>query len=164
MDSFVATRSRMPELENRIAARPSSFRMLTGERATGLLHLGHYFGSIRERVRLQSLGVETFSIAALCTGSTPEAVADEIGVKGSDALKDVTIGAVNAFLAAHRARRSEFAAEPGLVEKILTAGNRRANRLADVTMDEVRDHMGHDLRTQPWADVCRSPSHIIPRR
>ncbi|MGN6198059.1 tryptophan--tRNA ligase [Humibacter sp.] len=343
MDSFVATRSRMPALEERIRANPSAFRMLTGERPTGLLHLGHYFGTIRERVRLQSLGVETFvvladyqvitdrdtaasvgdnvreavldylaagldpdrttifthsavpalnqlllpflslvseaelrrnptvkseqlasgralsalmltypvhqaadilfckgnlvpvgkdnlphveltrtiarrfndrygvvfpepdalvtdtpeipgldgrkmsksygnaialsmspgetaatirrtrtdndrritfdpegrpgiagllSTAALCTGSTPEALADEIGDKGSSVLKDLAIEAVNAFLADHRARRSEFAAQPGLVDEILTAGNLRANAIADATLDEVRDHMG----------------------
>ena len=31
--------------------------MLTGDRPTGRLHLGHYFGTIRERVTLQDLGV-----------------------------------------------------------------------------------------------------------
>ena len=28
-------------------------RILTGDRPTGLLHLGHYVGSLRNRVRLQ---------------------------------------------------------------------------------------------------------------
>ena len=64
MDSYRATLSRMPELENRIATRPGRFRVLTGERPTGRLHLGHYFGTIRERVRLQELGVDTFVILA----------------------------------------------------------------------------------------------------
>lgn len=54
----------MPELEARIIADPSAFRVLTGERPTGRLHLGHYFGTIRERVRLQARGVETFVILA----------------------------------------------------------------------------------------------------
>ena len=31
--------------------------MLTGDRPTGRLHLGHYFGSIRERVAMQERGV-----------------------------------------------------------------------------------------------------------
>ncbi|CAO0829486.1 hypothetical protein SMICM17S_03555 [Streptomyces microflavus] len=35
-----------------------SFRVLTGDRPTGSLHLGHYFGSLRNRVRLQDLGVD----------------------------------------------------------------------------------------------------------
>ncbi|NNC12579.1 tryptophan--tRNA ligase [Planctomonas sp. JC2975] len=64
MDSFAAARSRMPDLEARIAANPGAFRILTGERPTGRLHLGHYFGTIRERVRLQTLGVDTFVILA----------------------------------------------------------------------------------------------------
>ncbi len=38
--------------------------MLTGDRPTGPLHVGHYFGSLRHRVRLQRLGVETFVLVA----------------------------------------------------------------------------------------------------
>lgn len=64
MDSFTATTALMPRLREQIAQHPERFRVLTGERPTGRLHLGHYFGTIRERVRLQSLGVETFVILA----------------------------------------------------------------------------------------------------
>ncbi|WP_204164560.1 tryptophan--tRNA ligase [Nocardioides daejeonensis] len=64
MDSFNATLSRMPALEHRIAERPGEFRILTGDRPTGLLHLGHYFGTLRERVRLQDAGVDTFVLVA----------------------------------------------------------------------------------------------------
>ncbi|MFT4234999.1 MAG: tryptophan--tRNA ligase [Microbacterium sp.] len=342
-DSFTATRERMADLESRIAGHPDAFRMLTGERPTGRLHLGHYFGTIRERVRLQRAGVETFivladyqvitdrdvagnirenvreavldylaagldpdrttifthsavpalnqlllpflslvteaelhrnptvktelaasgralsgllltypvhqaadilfckgnlvpvgkdnlphieqtrtiarrfneryglvfpepealvtdtseipgldgrkmsksygnaialgmsaeetaatirrtrtdsermitydpdsrpgvagllSTAALCAGSTPEQVAAEIGDAGSGALKALTTDAVNGFLAEHRARRAEFAATPGIVDDVLHEGNRRANALADTTLDEVRERMG----------------------
>ncbi|OLO32118.1 tryptophan--tRNA ligase [Streptomyces sp. MNU77] len=45
-------------LERRIAQDPGSFRVLTGDRPTGPLHLGHYFGSLLNRVRLQNLGVD----------------------------------------------------------------------------------------------------------
>ena len=38
---------------------PKKFRMLTGDRPTGRLHLGHYFGTIKSRVELQNKGVET---------------------------------------------------------------------------------------------------------
>jgi tryptophanyl-tRNA synthetase len=38
--------------------------MLTGDRPTGNLHIGHYFGSIANRVRLQDLGVETLVLIA----------------------------------------------------------------------------------------------------
>ena len=39
-------------------------RMLTGERPTGPLHLGHLFGTVANRVRLQRSGVETFIVIA----------------------------------------------------------------------------------------------------
>lgn len=81
-DSFTATHARMPELERRIAGNPAAFRVLTGERPTGLLHLGHYFGTLRERVRLQRSGVETFIILAdyqvITDRDTAERVSDNV--------------------------------------------------------------------------------------
>ncbi|WP_066903074.1 tryptophan--tRNA ligase [Millisia brevis] len=343
MDSFAATRARMPELQRRIAADPGRFRMLTGERPTGPLHLGHYVGSITERVHLQNLGVETLviladyqvitdrdiaarvgdhvrsaiadylaagldpdrttifthsavpalnqllvpflslvteaelhrnptvkaelaasgralsgllltypvhqaadilfckgnlvpvgkdnlphieitrtiarrfnerygevfpvpeamvtdaaeilgldgrkmsksygnaialsmsadetaaairrtrtdsdrhitydpverpgvagllSTAAICLDSTPQRIAERIGDAGSGALKALTTEAVNSFLAGHRARRAQLAADPGLIDSVLRAGNKRANDLADATLAEVRTQMG----------------------
>lgn len=39
-------------------------RILTGDRPTGKLHLGHYIGSLANRVKLQNEGVECFFIIA----------------------------------------------------------------------------------------------------
>lgn len=64
MDSLTATIERMPQLRTEIDSHPEQFRMLTGERPTGTLHLGHLFGSILERVGLQNRGVETFIVLA----------------------------------------------------------------------------------------------------
>lgn len=64
MDSFTATAQRSMEVADAVARNPGRFRVLTGERPTGALHLGHYFGTIRERVRLQDAGVETFLVLA----------------------------------------------------------------------------------------------------
>ncbi|MFI6776049.1 tryptophan--tRNA ligase [Nocardia sp. NPDC050412] len=64
MNSYSATRDRSDALADAIAANPSRYRVLTGERPTGPLHLGHYFGTIAERVRLHNLGVDTFVILA----------------------------------------------------------------------------------------------------
>jgi len=64
MDSYAATLARMPALRAAIKRNPEDYRILTGERPTGRLHLGHYFGTVRERVRLQDAGVETFVILA----------------------------------------------------------------------------------------------------
>ncbi|UJP11171.1 tryptophan--tRNA ligase [Microbacterium sp. KUDC0406] len=64
MDSFSAITARMPALRAEITAHPERHRILTGERPTGALHLGHLFGTILERVRLQQMGVETFVVVA----------------------------------------------------------------------------------------------------
>ena len=51
-------------LEQRVAADPLAFRVLTGDRPTGPLHLGHHFGTLRNRVRLQELGVPVTVVVA----------------------------------------------------------------------------------------------------
>lgn len=51
-------------LEKDIQQNPAKHRMLTGDRPTGSLHIGHYFGSLQNRVRLQNLGVESFIVIA----------------------------------------------------------------------------------------------------
>jgi tryptophanyl-tRNA synthetase len=38
--------------------------VLTGDRPTGALHIGHYFGTLANRVRLQDQGVETMVLIA----------------------------------------------------------------------------------------------------
>ncbi|MPV38519.1 tryptophan--tRNA ligase [Georgenia subflava] len=62
--SLERTRRRSDEIEAQIAKDPTGFRVLTGDRPTGNLHLGHYFGSLLNRVRLQRAGVETFVLVA----------------------------------------------------------------------------------------------------
>ncbi|MBW5252557.1 tryptophan--tRNA ligase [Streptomyces sp. P01-B04] len=51
-------------LDERIHRDPAAFRVLTGDRPTGALHLGHYFGTLHNRVRLQGLGMEVFVLVA----------------------------------------------------------------------------------------------------
>ncbi len=57
--SFEASLERSNEIKADLAIHPEKYTMLTGDRPTGRLHLGHYFGTIRERVRLQNMGVAT---------------------------------------------------------------------------------------------------------
>src|ERR1700678_2170018 len=64
MDTLEAARRRSAELEELIAKDAGQFRILTGDRPTGPLHLGHYFGSLRNRVRLQDAGAEVFVLVA----------------------------------------------------------------------------------------------------
>jgi tryptophanyl-tRNA synthetase len=80
--------------------------------------------------------------AALCSGSTPQALADEIGDAGAGRLKQVTTEAVNGFLAGHRRRRSELRTDPGYVLSVLRAGNEVADAVGEATLAEVRQAMG----------------------
>ncbi|SEC16295.1 tryptophanyl-tRNA synthetase [Streptomyces misionensis] len=73
-----AAQTRSAELEKLIAEDPGRFRVLTGDRPTGRLHLGHYFGTLHNRVRLQNLGVELFVIVADYQVLTDRDVADDL--------------------------------------------------------------------------------------
>lgn len=65
-------------LEERVAAAPQDFRVLTGDRPTGPLHLGHYFGTLRNRVELQRRGVDMVVIVADYQVLTDRDVADRL--------------------------------------------------------------------------------------
>ncbi|MFG3055138.1 tryptophan--tRNA ligase [Kitasatospora sp. NPDC048239] len=51
-------------LDEAVRRDPVGQRVLTGDRPTGPLHLGHYFGTLQNRVRLQGLGAEMFVVIA----------------------------------------------------------------------------------------------------
>ncbi|MER7807760.1 tryptophan--tRNA ligase [Streptomyces sp900116325] len=72
-------RLRSAELEQRIQQDPGRFRVMTGDRPTGALHLGHYFGTLHNRVRLQDLGVDVFVIIADYQVLTDRDVAERLG-------------------------------------------------------------------------------------
>lgn len=59
-----ATKQKSNTLQESINLNPAQFRMLTGDRPTGRLHLGHYFGTLQNRVKLQNLGVDTMVLVA----------------------------------------------------------------------------------------------------
>jgi tryptophanyl-tRNA synthetase len=73
-----AVQARSAVLEELILKDPGQFRVLTGDRPTGRLHLGHYFGTLHNRVRLQDLGVEMFVIIADYQVLTDRDVADNL--------------------------------------------------------------------------------------
>ena len=80
--------------------------------------------------------------AALTTGRTEQDIAAEIGNDGAGALKRYVTESVNAYLAPIRERRRELEGQPEMVREILHEGNRRANEIANITLDEVREAMG----------------------
>ncbi|MGC5628354.1 tryptophan--tRNA ligase [Georgenia sp. Z1344] len=62
--TFARSQSRSDAIEADLRENPGRYRMLTGDRPTGQLHIGHYFGSLANRVRIQELGVESFILVA----------------------------------------------------------------------------------------------------
>lgn len=62
--SLARSKERSAQIDLAIDEDPSRFRILTGDRPTGHLHLGHYFGTLRNRVLLQDRGVETWVLIA----------------------------------------------------------------------------------------------------
>ncbi|MFF8614849.1 tryptophan--tRNA ligase [Streptomyces sp. NPDC015350] len=78
VSAAVSARRRSAELEEEIRRTPERFRVMTGDRPTGPLHLGHYFGTLHNRVRLQDLGVDVFVIIADYQVLTDRDVADRL--------------------------------------------------------------------------------------
>ncbi|MEU8517327.1 tryptophan--tRNA ligase [Kitasatospora sp. NPDC048722] len=59
-------------------AAPAAGRVLTGDRPTGPLHIGHYFGTLQNRVRLQDQGVEMFIVVGDYQVITDRDIADRL--------------------------------------------------------------------------------------
>ena len=62
--SFENAKEQSKLLANDLINNPKKYRVLTGDRPTGNLHLGHYFGSIINRIKLQNAGIETYVLIA----------------------------------------------------------------------------------------------------
>lgn len=89
--SQLASQQRSADLAAAIARDPSAFRVLSGDRPTGALHVGHYFGSLANRVRLQDAGVELLVVIA-----DYQAITDRIAAAE---LPSIVIGLVADYLA-----------------------------------------------------------------
>ncbi|HQO79241.1 MAG TPA: tryptophan--tRNA ligase, partial [Thermodesulfobacteriota bacterium] len=80
--TFEAALERSKALEEALKAQPQSFRVLTGDRPTGRLHIGHLFGSLQNRVDLQDLGVPICVVIAdyqvLTDRDSFESIADNV--------------------------------------------------------------------------------------
>ena len=57
--SYEVSLERSNQIRADLPQHPEKYTMLTGDRPTGRLHLGHYFGTLKSRVELQELGVHT---------------------------------------------------------------------------------------------------------
>lgn len=114
-DSYRAAVERSAALEARIASHPEEFRMLTGERPTGALHIGHYFGSLANRLRLQDSGAEIWVIIADYQVITDREVAGDI--RGS--VRNVILDNLAAGLDPERATMFTHSQVPALNQLML---------------------------------------------
>ena len=80
--SFEEAVRRSDEVAADLAVHPEKYVMLTGDRPTGRLHLGHYFGTLKNRVALQDKGVRTNILIAdyqvITDRDTTEHIADNV--------------------------------------------------------------------------------------
>lgn len=82
------------------------------------------------------------STAAICLGREPEDIADEIGMGGAGMLKQYVSTAVNDYFAEIRERRCELMGNMDYIREVLAEGNKKANTIANATLQEVRETMG----------------------
>jgi tryptophanyl-tRNA synthetase len=81
------------------------------------------------------------NLIALCSGNSPEEIADRIGDGGAEKLKLVLTGALNEYLRPLRSRRKELEADMGYIREVLNTGVRQAREVGEKTLLEVRQVM-----------------------
>jgi len=84
-------------------------------------------------------------LTSLCTGESPEAIADKIGDGGGGKLKATLTESLNEYLRPLRAKRRELEANPDHIRSVLQAGIQRARQAGVETLDEVRHVMNMDV-------------------
>ena len=62
--TFRRARQMSERIEADLPVDPTAYRVVTGDRPTGDLHLGHYIGTLANRVRLQNAGVPVTVVIA----------------------------------------------------------------------------------------------------
>lgn len=102
-------------LEEHVRADPQRFRVLTGDRPTGALHIGHYFGSLTNRVRLQNLGVDVIVLIADYQVMTDQAAGKQL----PDAVRGIVADYLAAGIDPTRSTIFPHSAVPALNELLL---------------------------------------------
>ncbi|MDR6939260.1 tryptophan--tRNA ligase [Arcanobacterium hippocoleae] len=86
--SLAHARKVSAKIKEALKENANEFRVLTGDRPTGNLHIGHYFGSLRNRVALQKAGVDTWILIADYQVITDRDNADSIRTRAYSLLAD----------------------------------------------------------------------------
>ena len=93
--SFEAALERSRKIEEDLTKNPKKYRVLTGDRPTGLLHIGHYFGSLQNRVRLANMGVPTMILIADYQVLTDHDAFDKISQNTKQLVIDYLAAGIN---------------------------------------------------------------------
>ncbi len=94
MDTYEVAVEKSKRIETAIHQNPKKHKVLTGDRPTGRLHLGHYFGTLQNRVNLANLGVPTYIVIADYQVLTDHDSYQEI----SENIKQLTMDYISAGL------------------------------------------------------------------
>jgi tryptophanyl-tRNA synthetase len=147
-DPFTAAAGRTAQLETEILEHPERFRVLTGDRPTGALHLGHYLGTLANRVRLQTAGVNVFLVIA-----DYQVIADRDGVGDLTAnVRELLLDYLAAGIDPARATIFTHSAVPALNQLMLPF-------LSLVTVAEL--HRNPTVKAEAEATGGRSQSGLL---
>ncbi len=148
----------------------TDLRMLTGDRPTGKLHLGHYVGSIANRVKLQHQ-YETFLIIADLHMLTTKNTRDDIA-KVSTNARDMVLDSLAAGIEPERATFYLQSAIPEVCElntlfqNLVTVPRlERVPSLKDMARDANKEEMPYGLLGYPVlqaADILCVKAHVVP--
>jgi tryptophanyl-tRNA synthetase len=86
--TFTEAAKRSQALWEDLPRNPTKYRVLTGERPTGPLHIGHLFGTVANRVRIQNLGATTFIVIADYQVLTDRDTAEGVGANVREVILD----------------------------------------------------------------------------
>ncbi len=64
ISTFNNTKNKSDSIWIDLKNNPKNYRAVTGDRPTGPLHIGHYFGTLKNRVFLQNLNIENYIVIA----------------------------------------------------------------------------------------------------
>ncbi|MGJ5754339.1 tryptophanyl-tRNA synthetase [Streptomyces puniciscabiei] len=145
-------------------------RMLTGDRPTGKLHLGHYVGSIANRVQLQHK-YETFLIIAdlhmLTTKNTREDIA-QVSTNARDMVLDSLAAGIDPTRATFYLQSAipEVTELNALFQNLVTVPRlERVPSLKDMARDAGKEEMPYGLLGYPVlqaADILCVKAHVVP--
>ena len=167
-DTYQAALARSAEIEKKLAQSPGELRMLTGDRPTGSLHIGHYFASMRNRVRLQQQGAEIWQLVADYQVITDREMLGDI--QGS--VRDLVIDNVAAGLDPERATIFTHSSVPALNQLMLpflslvsVAELQRNPTVKDEAKSAGITSIGGLLLTYPVhqaADILFCKANVVP--